>query len=479
MNFRFVFKIVGLFGIFESIALLLPLPFSFYYGDGDHFAFIISSAIVLAFGLSFFYGFRTNNKILKAREGFLIVTLSWVLFTVFGALPYMFTQSVPTFIDAFFESVSGFTTTGSSILTNIEATPHGVLFWRSLTHWFGGMGIIVMTIAIIPFLGTGSMFLFRAESTADRLHPRLGETAKVLWGVYIILTAAMTIALLFGGMNLFDSLCHTFGALGTGGFSPKNASIGFYKNDYIEFVVIFFMIMAGSNFALHYRWMRGDFRSIFKNPEWRFFLGILAIATLIVTIDVYKHNYSTIYYSFKYAAFQVSTLMTSTGFATADYEKWPMRSQVILYILMYIGGSVGSTSGGIKVLRFYALIKFALVEINRLIHPQAIIPIRIGDTVIDKKTMMNILGFFFAMVIVNLMGVLLITTFDTVDFHTALGAVAGTYNGVGPGFSMCGPMDNFAFFSPASKMVLSSLMLLGRLEIFTILIIFLPAFWKK
>ena len=483
MNIKLIFRFLGFINLFIAVAMLLPVPFSLYYGDGDEKALLISASINIAIGAILLLVTRKPKKELRAREGFLTVTLGWLVFAAFGALPFVISGSIPSYTDAFFETMSGFTTTGATILTDVEALPHGIMFWRSLTHWFGGMGIILLSIAILPFLGTGGMHLFRAEvpgPVADKVHPRVGETAKILWGVYVLITAIETVLLLFGGMDLFDSLCHSFGTLATGGYSTKNASVAYYNSAYIDYVITIFMILAGTNFALHYGVLRGDIKGLYKNAEWRFFIILILGASLIIGIDVFLNNYShNIADTLRYTLFQVTSIMTTTGFATADYEQWSLTSQLILFGLMFVGGCAGSTGGGLKVMRIYLLLKFAQTELARLIHPKAVIPIRIGNTVVDRKIMMNILGFFLFAVLLAAFGTLAISLFPGVDLPTAFGAIAATLNNIGPGLSQVGPTDNYAFFHPVAKWILSGFMLLGRLEIFTVLILLMPSFWKK
>lgn len=483
MNTKLILRFLGFINIFIAVALLLPLPFSFYYHDGSHSALLISSLINFCIGLLLILLTRNSKKSLRSKEGFLTVTLGWLIFASFGALPFYISGAIPSYTDAFFETMSGFTTTGATILTDIEAMPHGLLFWRSLTHWFGGMGIILLSIAILPFLGIGGMYLFKAEvpgPVADKIHPRVGETAKILWGVYVLITAIETGFLMFGGMTLFDALCHSFGTMATGGYSTKNASIAYYNSAYIDYVITFFMIVAGTNFALHFGVLRGNIKGLLKNAEWRFYILIIVVATLLIGADVFFRNYGhNIADTLRYTLFQVSSIVTTTGYGTADYEQWSSTSQLIILALMYVGGCAGSTGGGMKVMRVLLLLKFTRSELNRLIHPKAIIPIRMGETVIERKTMMNILGFFLFVMLLSVVGVLVLSLFPGVDIPTAIGAVAANLNNIGPGLNNVGPTDNYAFLHPIAKWMLSGFMLLGRLEIFTVLIILAPSFWKK
>ncbi len=480
MRFNLILRILGLLAIFNGAAMLLPIPFSLYYGDDDYIALLISSAISFAFGA---FGFISTKKRedIRPKEGFAVVAMGWIILAAFGSLPFVISGAIPSYTDAFFETISGFTTTGASILRDIESVPHGVLFWRSLTHWIGGMGIIVMSVAILPFLGVGGMQLFKAEvpgPVVDKLKPRITETAKILWGVYLLFSAAETILLLFGGMSLFDALCHTFGTMATGGFSTRNASVGAFGSAYIDFVIIFFMIIAGINFSLHYRLLKGKFGEFFGNGELKFFLFIILIAFGIIAVDVYIRMGTTIFETIQYTLFQVVSIITTTGFGTHDYEQWSASSHLILFFLMFIGGCAGSTGGGMKVLRIYLLFKFMRSELILLLHPKAKVAVTFGRAVVDRGVMANIAGFFVLYVFLTVIAVIVMALLG-LDFITALGAVAATINNIGPGLGTVGPTENYAHMPDAGKWVLSFLMLVGRLEVFTVVILFVPSFWKK
>jgi trk system potassium uptake protein TrkH len=461
--------------------MLLGLPFSFYYGDGDHIALLLSSGIGIAISIPGLFFLPKRHEDIRSKEGFAIVTLGWISFATIGALPFVLSGAVPHYTDAFFETMSGFTTTGASILTDIEAVPHGILFWRSLTHWLGGMGIIVLTIAILPFLGVGGMQMFKAESpgpTVDKLSPRIASTAKILWGVYVFFTLFETALLMLAGMSLFDALCHSFGTLATGGFSTKNASIAAYSSATVDYIIIVFMIIAGTNFSLHYKLFTGKFSDFFKNPEFRFFISLIALATFIIFLEVLLFQYHEVGKSFQYSSFQVVSIMTTTGYCTADYEKWSITAQIILFMLMFIGGSAGSTGGGIKVIRLLLLVKFAYNELIRLLHPNAIVAVKISGQVIDRKVLINVAGFFIIYVMITAVSVLIVSSFG-LDFATSMGAVAATINNIGPGLGGVGPTDNYAHLPSALKWFLSFLMMLGRLEIYTVIILLSPTFWKR
>lgn len=480
MNFRLVLSIVGILLLFLGIALLLPLPLSLYYGEADYSAFLISAGIC-GVGGTIGYLLRGKKQDLRPKEGFAVVTLGWIALSAVGALPYYISGAIPSYTDAFFETISGFTTTGASILTDIESLSYGMLFWRNLTNWIGGMGIIVLTIAIMPFLGIGGMNLFKAESpgpTAERLKPRITQTAKLLWLVYLGFTVLIVILLMFGGMSLYDSICHSFSTIATAGHSPKNASIGHYASYYIDYIIIIFMAVAGINFSLHYKLITGDFSSVFKNRELRFFFTIIAIAVIIIISDQLFNTSKTFFDILDHTLFQVLAIITTTGLGNNDYELWPLLSQKVIFVLMFIGGSAGSTAGGIKVIRLLILIKFAKQELTKLLHPNALVQVRIGKQVIEKNVISGVLGFFVFFCLIAIFSTIVLSAMG-IDFLTSFSAVITIINNVGPGFGDVGPTDNYAFVPDAGKWLLSLLMLVGRLEIFTVLILFTSSYWKK
>jgi trk system potassium uptake protein TrkH len=480
MRFHLVIHILGLLLIFLSVVLLLPIPFSLFYGDGDFIIFLISAGITLVSGLLFFKLTQLDEEV-HAREAFAIVTLGWVFFSLFGCLPFLISGVIPSFTNAFFETMSGFTTTGATILEDIEVLPHGLLFWRSLTHWLGGMGIIVLSIAILPFLGVGGMQLFKAETPGpapDKLTPRVTETAKILWGIYVLISGLETFFLMLGGMTLFDSLCHTFGTMATGGFSTKNASIGHYTSPYIQYVIIVFMLLAGTSFSLHYKFLKKNFDCYRKNHEFNFFMFLVGGGLLLIGINTFQHYFPRLETAFRATLFQVVSILTTTGFVTADFEQWSVTSQFILFLFMFIGGCAGSTGGGMKVIRLMILLQFVRAEVKRLLHPNAIIPVRIGNTVISRNIVTNVLGFQALMLGLFILGVILMDIAG-LDLVSSLGATAATLGNIGPGLGSVGPTDNYAHISVFGKWILTFLMLAGRLEIYTVLILFAPAFWKK
>ena len=480
MDLRGVIHVLGWLLLFLAGAMLIPLPFALSHDSRDHTALLAAAGITAASGLIMA---RSTSLVrdLRVREGFAIVTFGWLLASAFGALPFVFSGSVPSYTDAFFETMSGFTTTGATILTDIEAVPSGILFWRSFTHWLGGMGIILLSLAILPFLGVGGMQLFKAEvpgPVADKLTPRVTQTAKVLWAVYIFLSVAETVLLMIGGLSLFDALCQTFGTMATGGFSNKNASIAAFPSPFVQWVIIVFMFLAGANFALHYRFIFHGWKIYGSDREFLVYVTIIGLASALI----YIAN-AGVWHDFGEPAvretlFQVVSMQTTTGFITVDYEQWPIFSQLILFLLMFVGGSAGSTGGGIKVLRIYLLLKFVLVEFSRLLHPYAIVPVRVRQQTIPRDVVMNVLSFFVLYILIFAGGTLLIAAMGY-DVATSFGAVAATLGNVGPGLGEVGAIDNYAHFPPVGKWILSFLMLLGRLELYTVLILFVPAYWRR
>lgn len=492
VNFKLVFRIMGFLLSLEGIAMLTALPFSWYYDPlGTTESFSLSSpnefqSILFAgiftflIGLITFIYTRKANKHTTKKEGYLIVSLSWVVISVFGSLPFYFSGHFGGFTNSFFETISGFTTTGASILNDIESVPHGLLFWRSLTHWIGGMGIIVLSLAILPMLGIGGMQLFSAESpgpTTDKIHPKVREMAKRLWAIYVILTAIQTVLLMIGKMNFFDAICHSFATMATGGFSTQNDSIAGYS-PYIQYIIILFMILAGTNFAIHYFLLKRKFSKIKSSEEYQFYIGIIVVATILISLGlIFQANFG-IEKAFRDSLFQVVSILTTTGFVSSNYLLWPTGMWMILFLLFFVGGSAGSTGGGVKVVRILVLIKNSLLEFRRLIHPHAIIPVRLNHKPVPQKIVFVVISFFLFYISTFALGVLVMTVIG-LDFESAVGASASSIGNIGPAIGSLGPVDNYADIPDVGKWFLSYLMLLGRLEIFTIVIIFSPAFWRK
>lgn len=479
MDLKAVLHALGALLIFVGLSIVIPMLVALYYGDGDFYPFLSAILITSGAGL-LLWRLTPANLEIKIREGFGVVTFGWILFAAFGALPFVFVADI-TFTDAFFETMSGFTTTGATILTDVEILPHGLLFWRSFTHWIGGMGIILLSLAVLPMLGVGGMQLFKAEvpgPSVDKIQPRVQDTAKVLWSVYVLLSALEAVLLKLGGMTWFDASCHTFGTMATGGFSTKNAGIMHFNSVYIEYVITIFMILAGANFALHYRMLQRNWKAYSKNSEFRSYLGIILCATIFLSLSTLTVNFDSYADSFRGAIFQVVSLMTTTGFHSANYELWSLSSQFLLVSLMFVGGCAGSTGGGIKVVRVILTFKYILIQFKRLVHPHAVIPIKFNNRPISSDAMLDILGFFLIFVILVVASSFVMSLLG-LDLITSVSTVISTLANIGPGIGDIGPTENFASIPAAGKWLLSFLMLAGRLEIFTVLIIFSRHFWVK
>jgi len=481
MDFRRVFFILSFLLLCLAATLLVPLGVSFFYGEAEVSAFFFAFLLSAIWGLAGVVIFRSVQVDLSHREGFAIVGLGWALVCFVGAFPYLLADTFPSFLDALFESTSGFTTTGATVLEDIEVLPKGILLWRSLTHWLGGMGIILFSMAILPMLGIGGMQLYQAEvpgPVPDRLSPRIRETAKMLWFVYIIISVLEVLLLMAGGMSLFDSVCHTFGTMATGGFSTKNASIGSYGSAYIEWVITFFMIIAGANFALHYLFLTGKSWPYFKDAEFRFYIFTILLLGSVIGIIIWPQTPESMTGAVRLSFFQVVSILTTTGYTTVDYEQWSLLVQFILFALMFYGGCGGSTGGSIKCVRILLLLKQAYKEIYQLIHPRAISAIKLGKKTVPSNVMESVLAFFLLYVGI-IIAATAVMSFLGLDFQSALSSVTACIGNVGPGLGVVGPAETYYSIVPAGKWVLIFCMLLGRLEIFTLLVLFLPEFWKK
>ena len=483
MRWRYTMSLVGAILLSVGLSMGLALAWSVYYGDSGTMPLVVSMGVTLASGLGLFFAFRdVKAPPMNHREGMAIVALGWVAASFVGALPFWFAETFgASFIDCLFESMSGFTTTGASVLTDIEAVPKGILFWRSLTHWLGGMGIIVLSLAILPFLGVGGMQLYKAEvpgPVPDKLRPRIKDTAMLLWKVYLLFTVAQTVLLMFGGMDLFESLCHTFGTMATGGFSTRNTSVAAYDSVYIDVVITVFMLIAGANFTLHYHALRGRPMVLWRDPEFRFYMLIFTWFTLWSAVDIWGSNYDSFGQALRYSSFQVASIMTTTGFATADYELWTPLPQCLLLMLMFLGGCAGSTGGGIKCMRIQLLLKHAYNELYHLIHPRAVTRVKLGKRPVEQDVLNSIMGFFLLF-----LGLFIISSFLLaamgVDVVTSFAAVVACIGNIGPGLGAVGPTDNYAALPDMGKMLLYLCMILGRLEIYTVIILFVPEFWRK
>lgn len=488
-----ILKVLGVLFVIEGGFMLLSLIPSSYYDPGflkglrlfdpkhDFLPLMISGLFTSGLGaILYFFTKKLNPNSVGIREGYLIVTLAWVLISMFGSIPYLLSGVAPTMADAYFETMSGFTTTGASVFTYIEDIPKGLLFWRALTHWIGGMGIIVLSLAVLPILGIGGMQLFVAEVpgvTPDKLTPRITQTAKNLWIIYVALTFLCTIFLMFGGLNLYDSLCHAFAALATGGFGTKNDSVASFS-PYLQYVLIVFMFLAGINFSLHYFAFRRKFRLVFSNEELRNYTYIILTSAIIIGIALFLTENTTIEKALRDSLFTVVSIITTTGFVSADYILWPHHAWIVILLLMFIGGCAGSTGGGIKVVRIVLLFRNGKVELKRLIHPQAIIPVRLNGRSIPQGIIFNVLAFFLLYIIIFAIGSLVVSLLG-MDFTSAIGGTASCLGNIGPGLGTVGPVLNYGLVPQGAKWVFSLLMLLGRLELFTVLILFTKAFWNR
>ncbi|GAB5534050.1 MAG: TrkH family potassium uptake protein [Rubricoccaceae bacterium] len=541
VDWKAVSGILGVLLVALGISLLAPMAVGLIYGEAVWAAFGGTAAGALVLGAALWKLFKPDDE-LRVREGFAIVGLAWFVLSLVGALPWVMSGVLAEYTDAFFEVMSGFTTTGATILggadtPEIEAVPNALLFWRSLTHWLGGMGIIVLTIAVLPLLGVGGMQLFKAEvpgPSADKLTPRVTETAKRLWAIYVMLTA-LQVLLLLPAMSLFDAINHAMATLATGGFSTENGSVGQYDSAYIDGVITVFMVLAGMNFALHYQLFHRNIKGVFQNEELKVYFAILASATVFLTLVLWsptgdmlpapvtldgevvteevaqEHDvetgsvapdlqldaetaddelasreergrtvirYDSFLDALRYGAFQAASIITTTGFGTADYEVWPPFALGILFALFFVGGMAGSTGGGVKVVRVLLILKNSFREFRQLVHPRAILPLRLDHQVVSDGIMRNVLSFI--VLYVGLIGAgTLIMGFMGLDLWSAFSATFSCVGNVGPAFGAMGPTETYTHVPAAGKWVLSILMMAGRLEIFTVLLLFTPAFWKR
>jgi trk system potassium uptake protein TrkH len=489
LNIKTILNILAAMLVITGLTMLLPAIIAWSYDEPDLYGHIKSFLICLVIGLPIWLITR-KSKSLNSKDGFAIVTFAWITVALAGSLPFYLTEVIPNFTDAWFESMSGVTTTGATIVGNattlphlingIESMPHGVLFWRSFLQWIGGMGIIVFTIAILPLLGVGGVQLFKAEvpgPVADKIKPRVKETAKILWMVYIGFTFLQFSLLCFVGMPWFDSICHAFTTMPTGGFSTQNASIAAYSNPLIHYIIIFFMFVAGVNFTLHFRAITGNYKSYFKDYEFKVYFLILFCVTMFIFLNISFSNSDWTHNNFLISLFQSLALMTGTGYANADYELWPFFSQLLLFFMMFFGAMGGSTSGGMKIARVILLIKYAATETRRMLHSRAIIPIRIGDRTIGDDVIRNTLGFFLIYLSFFVLTSLILTALNY-DFTSSLSVAASAIGNVGPAFGAFGPTDNYALLHPIGKWMMTFCMLLGRLEIFTVMVLFSRTFWR-
>ncbi|NHE59619.1 TrkH family potassium uptake protein [Cyclobacterium plantarum] len=480
IHYKAILKVMGGLMMLLGVLMSPSIAFSYYYRSGDQMTLIGSSLICLVVGGTFFYSFAKQDQNIRKREGYMIVAMSWIIMSVFGMMPYIFSGSITAVADAIFETVSGFTTTGATILTDIEQLPEGILLWRSMTQWIGGLGIIVLTVAIFPLLGIGGIELFVAESpgpTSDKVHPRIRETAKRLWYIYVGLTVILVVLYYLEGMSFFDAMNHALTTMSTGGFSTKNASMAYFDNPLIQYTAILFMFLAGTNFTLLYFAFKGRFKRIWASDEFRAYLISLLALIIGIAMAIYYLVPGNPEKILREAMFQVVSLITTTGYVTADYTAYSNGLTVIFFMMLFIGACAGSTSGGIKFIRHLTFVKNSTLEFKRIVHPRAVVPLKINGERVTGKVITHIMNFLLLYLMIFVLGSI-VMSIAGYDLITSFGAVATSLGNVGPAIGRVGPVDNFAFFSPFAKLFLSFLMLLGRLELFTILVLFTPYFWR-
>lgn len=481
MNKRLVLRLLGAILLIEALAMAPSLAISLLYGDGDALALLSSMALLAALGFPAWRFAHPREQNLRAREGFLVVALSWVLLSAFGALPFVISGLIPNYIDAFFEAVSGFTTTGATVLGNFEGLPRGVMFWRSFTHWIGGMGVLVLTLALLPQMTGRSSHLVRAESpgpSLSKIVPKMGDTAKILYLIYGVLTVIELAALIIAGMSPYDAAIHAMGTAGTGGFSNYGSSIGAFDSAVIDAIITFFMVLFGINFALFYRVLVGGWRDALRSEELRWYLALFAGSTLFVSLMILP-QYGTFLNALRYGSFQVATIMSTTGYATADFNLWPQAVKALIVVLMFIGSCAGSTAGGIKVVRVGILCKLGRREVRRTFQPRKVQVVRFEGKGVEENRLTQVSVFFFVYVLLVLVGMFLVSLEGLYDLETNFTAVLTCISNVGPGLGHVGPVENFSGYGPFAKVVLSLLMLAGRLELFPILVLFHPSAWRK
>ena len=480
MNYNMIAYLLGNILHIEGVLLSVPVAVAFFYREEYSATSFIASAVVCLIAGAVLQSREPEDKRIYGREGFVVAALSWIVMSFFGAIPYYLSDSIPGFINCYFETVSGFTTTGATMLTEIEHLDNAILFWRCFTHWIGGMGILVFMLAVMPLSDDRTMHLMKAEAPGplvSKLVPRVKSTAKLLYIIYVILTVLEIILLYAGGMSFFDSVIHGISTAGTGGFSNKNASIAAYNSRYFEYIITIFMLLFSVNFNLYYLMVMRDFKNVWRNEELRTFLFIVVIATAMITFNIYDY-YPTLEAAFRHAIFQVAAIMSTTGFVTANFDLWPEFSKTILFCLLFLGACAGSTAGGIKISRFIILIKMVVREIRHIVHPRSVNLIKLDGYKIDSEVTRSVASFIILYILI-LLGSFIVISLNGFDFATNMTAVTTCLSNVGPGLNMAGPTENMAFFSPFSKLVLCLDMLLGRLEVFPSMMLFTPSIWKK
>lgn len=485
MNVKFCFQVTGKFVMYLGLLMLVPAVCTLFYPEDDLFAFLISALVTSIAGLTLIFICRIPEAPteIRRREGFLIAALCWVFASVFGAIPYYIYGVFASPVDALFESTAGFTTTGATALVTIEWLPKGILFWRNFTQWLGGMGIIVLGIAIFPRLFVGGAQLMGLETTGpttEKFAPKIAETAKKLWIVYIALTGVLTVLLIFGGMSFFDALTHSFSTLSTGGFSCRDASIGAYDSVYIQGLITFFMFLGGTSFVLHFYFFTGKPRRLFRNSEFRFYLFFVIAATMFIALELIQTGvYGTFSESLRYASFQVVSIITTTGFTTTDFDAWPAFVKWVIFMLMFFGACAGSTSGSVKGLRIMVLFKKAHREIRRLVYPNVVSPITIEGKSISEKAVSSITSFFILYIFLCGFVALVVLMLEDISLESAVSAAVASITNVGPAFDEVGPTSHYSHLGSLTKIILSLTMIIGRLELYTILVLLMPSFWKR
>ena len=476
MNLHGVFFLLGRLLLVLSVALLIPAAVAYFDGEVELVAFLLSAGVAAAAGISLERKFVQQQEFSFGRnEAFVLVASAWVVATMVGTLPYVFIKGPSFIVNGIFESVSGFTTTGASILPDVESEPNSILLWRALTQWLGGMGIIVLGIAVLPKLAIGGMELLGAEAPGpikEKLTPRLAQTGKALWGIYMLFTGVEVLILMLLGLGLFDAVTHSFSTMATGGFSTKNASLGAFDNPAVEMVVVFFMLLGGASFALHFHWIRGRPEPLLRDPEFRLYIGIVAVGTLLIASDLWLQNaYEGVGSALRFAVFQAATIVTTTGFATADWDAWPDFSRALLFVMIFVGGCAGSTSGSVKVVRILIVVKKVAVDLRRMVRPHAMLPLRVGRKAIPEDVVSAVTTFFLLFLVLFIAGGLLLTMMG-LDVLSAFAASAACLGNVGPSFGAVGPTMNYSALPGPAKLLLALMMIVGRLELYTILVLF-------
>lgn len=480
VHYKAIGKVLGSLLILLGLLMLPGIGFSYYYDSHDKLALVYSAVVTVSIGAMFFFSSVRDDQNIRKREGYLIVTLSWIFMSMFGLIPYLLSGTVDNFTDALFETVSGLSTTGATILIDIEAIPAGIMVWRSMTQWIGGLGIIVLTVAIFPLLGIGGIELFVAEApgpTSDKLHPRIRETAKRLWYIYFGFTVLLCCLFYGAGMSFFDAVNHALTTMATGGFSTKNASMAYFDSPLIQYITIVFMFLSGANFTVIYFGLKGKLDRVWGNDEFRAYVYLILAVSVLLVVPIYFLSGTPLEKAFRDTLFQVTSLITTTGFVTVNYTTYHTGITFVFFLLLFVGACAGSTSGGIKLIRHLAFVRNTFLEFKRIMHPRAVVPLKINGERVTGRIITHIMNFLLLYLMIFVIGSVILSIAGY-DLATSVGAVATTLGNVGPAIGLIGPIDNYAFFSPFIKVFLCFLMLLGRLELFTVLVLFTPFFWR-